>query len=202
MQETLTIPLDGATDASVRIRFGAGEMTTRVAAPGNLVDGRFTGGVRSRAVGPGRVELEQDTDFGVMWLDRRSEWEVGLTGEVPLDLRVDGGASRGVIDARDLRLRSLELHTGASDTRVLLPRAAGVTTVRAEAGAASLTFEVPPGVAAKIRSRMAIGSTKIDEARFPPVSGGYESADYASAANRVEIDIQGGVGSVKVISGA
>jgi hypothetical protein len=202
LEESLVIPLGGATDAAVRIRFGAGELTARAAAPGNLVDGHFTGGVKSRIVGPGRVELEQDTDFGVMWLDRRSEWEVGLSAEVPLDLRLDGGASRGRIDARDLRLRSLELHTGASDTRVLLPRAAGATTVRAEAGAASLTFEIPAGVAARIRTRMALGSTKVDEARFPATGGGYESPDYATAANRVDIDISGGVGSVKVIGGA
>lgn len=199
--ESMAIPLGGATDAAVRIRFGAGGLTTKAAAPGNLVDGRFTGGVKSRVVGPGRVELQQDTDFGVMWLDRPSEWEIGLTAEVPLDLRLDGGASRGLIDARDLRLRSLELHTGASETRVLLPRAAGVTTVRAEAGAASLTIEVPAGVAARIRSRMALGSSQIDQARFPAVAGGFESPDYATAANRVDIDVSGGVGSVKVVGG-
>ncbi len=202
LQETLVIPLGGATDAGIRIRFGAGGLTTRAAAPGNLVDGQFEGGVRSRVVGPGRVELQQETDFGVPWLDRRSDWNIGLTAEVPLDLRLDGGASRGLIDARDLRLRSLELHTGASDTRVLLPRAAGATTVRAEAGAASLTFEVPAGVAARIRTKMAIGSSQIDQVRFPAVAGGYESPDYATAANRVDIDVSGGVGSVKVVGGA
>ncbi len=201
-QEALVIPLGEASEAAVRIRFGAGEMTVRAAAPGNLVDGRFAGGVKSRVVGPGRVELEQDTDFGVMWLDRRSTWEIGLTAEVPLDLRLDGGASRARIDARDLKLRSLEVHTGASDTHVLLPRAAGMTTVRAEAGAASLTFEVPSGVAARIRTKMALGSSQVDQGRFPATAGGFESADYATAANRVEIDVSGGVGSVKVVGGA
>lgn len=200
-QEALVVPLGGATDAAVRIRFGAGEMTARAAAPGNLVDGRFAGGVKSRVVGPGRVELEQDTDFGVMWLDRRSTWEIGLTAEVPLDLRLDGGASRARIDARDLKLRSLEVHTGASDTQVLLPRAAGMTSVRAEAGAASLTFEVPLGVAARIRAKMALGSSQVDQTRFPSTAGGFESPDYATAENRVEIDVSGGVGSVKVVGG-
>ena len=100
---------------------------------------------------------------------------------MPLDLRLDTGANRAVLDLRDLRLRSLELHTGASETRVLLPRAAGATSVRAESGAASLTLEVPAGVAARIRSRMALGSSEIDQARFPRVADGYESPDYATA---------------------
>ena len=199
--ETLAIPLGGVDAASVRISFGAGALTTRPAAPGMLVDGTFRGGVKDRLVGPGQVELAQDLDMGIPWVDQASVWDVGLTAEVPLDLRLDTGAYRGRIDLGALRLAHLELHTGASDTHIRLPAAAGMTTVRTESGAASLTLEVPAGVAARIRSRMALGSTRIDESRFPRAGEVFESADYASAANRVDIDIQGGVGSVAVIGG-
>jgi hypothetical protein len=200
--ERLSLPLAGSADASVRIRFGAGELTGRAAAPGNLLDGSFEGGVRQRSGGPNRIELEQDTSYGLPWLDHGSHWDVGLTAEVPLDLRLDTGANRALLDLRDLRLRSLELHTGASDTRVLLPRAAGATSVRAESGAAALTLEVPAGVAARIRTRMALGSSEVDQSRFLRVADGYESPDYATATNRIDIDVSGGVGSVKVLGGA
>jgi hypothetical protein len=73
--------------------------------------------------------------------------------------------------------------------------------VRAQTGAASLTIEVPYGVAARIRTRLALGSTQIDQTRFPASSGGYETPGYAMAANRVEIDVQGGVGSLRVVGG-
>jgi hypothetical protein len=197
--ETLVVPLRSATEATVRIRFGAGELSVGPASPGNLVDGRFLGGVVQRSRGAGQVELAQDTEYGLPWLDRRSEWTVGLTTEVPLDLRVDMGAARGRLDLSDTRVRSLELHTGASDTRVRLPRAAGVTTVRAETGAASLVIEVPLGVAASIRSRMTLGTSQVDESRFSRIGSGFESPDYANAPNRVDIDLQGGVGSIRVI---
>jgi hypothetical protein len=146
--------------------------------------------------------LSQQTGYGVPLLERPSRWTMGLTTEVPLDLKIDAGASRAVLDLGGLRLRDLELQTGASETRVLLPRAAGVTTVKAQTGAASLTFEVPPGVAARIRTRMALGSLRIDETRFPASGNGYESPDFATATNRVDIDAQGGVGSLRVIGGA
>lgn len=198
----LTLPLASGADARVRIRFGAGELAGHAAAPGTLLDGSFEGGVRHHSDGPNQVDIEQDTTYGLPWLDHGSHWDVGLTAEVPLDLRLDTGANRAMLDLRDLRLRTLELHTGASETRVLLPRAAGATTVRAESGAASLTMEVPAGVAARIRSRMALGSSDIDQVRFPRVAGGYESPDYATATNRVDIDMSGGVGSMRVVGGA
>ena len=125
--EQLSLPLEGAADAGVQLRFGAGELTARPAAPGLLVDGTFDGGVRQKRNGPNRLELDQDTTYGLPWIDHDARWDVGLTGEVPLDLRLDTGANRSTLDLRDLRLRSLELHTGASETRVRLPRAAGAT---------------------------------------------------------------------------
>ena len=70
-----------------------------------------------------------------------------------------------------------------------------MTSVRAQAGAASLTIEVPAGVAARIRTRMALGRAQIDQVRFAPTGAGYESPDYATSSNRVDIDVGGGVGS-------
>ena len=46
---------------------------------------------------------------------------------------------------------------------------------------------------------MAIGSSQVDEARFPRTATGFESPDYATAANRVDLDLQGGVGSIRVV---
>lgn len=198
-QEQLRLPLDGAAAADVHIRFGAGELSVQAGTPGNLVDGEFRGGVTHRNRGTGAVDLESDSwAFG--WFHRDQRWRVGLTTEVPLDLRLDFGAARAEIDLIEHRLRTLRIATGASQTRVRLPSSAGETRVSAEAGAAELVFEVPAGVAAQVRSRMALGSTSVDEARFPRQGDRWASPDYATAPNRVEIDVQGGVGSVRVTS--
>jgi hypothetical protein len=200
--ETLQIPLDGVSQAAVRLQFGAGTLRMGRAPAGLLIDGTFPGGATRTTSGPGQVELAQDTTYGLPWLDHDATWTVGVTGEVPLDLRLDTGATKTVLDLRDTLLRRLELHTGASDTRVILPAAAGATAVKAEAGAASLVIEVPSGVAARIRTSMAVGSSQVDTVRFPRSLDGYESPDYATATNRVEIDVSGGVGSTKIVGAA
>ena len=48
---------------------------------------------------------------------------------------------------------------------------------------------------------MALGTNQVDQALFPRVADGYESTDYSTATNRIDIDISGGVGSVRVIGG-
>jgi hypothetical protein len=196
--QQLALPLDGLTAAEVRLRFGGGELRVGEATPGMLVSGTFEGGVRVRnRLRRGSVELRPYADAIPFWGGSPLHWDVGITSRVPVDLRLDTGASRSDIDLTALNVRQLELHSGASETNVRLP-AAGSAAVRVETGVAAVTIEVPPGVAARIRSRMTLGSTSVDESRFPRVFDGWQSADYESAANRVDMDLQGGLGSIRV----
>jgi hypothetical protein len=196
----VSIPLAGAADASVKVRFGGGELTAGPAQSGILLSGEFEAGpARTRETGPGRWELEPESPVNWPWWERTPRWQIGLTTEVPLELRLEIGAAKTRMDLTETRLRRLRIGTGASDTRIRLPRAAGETFVRADGGAASLTFEVPASVAARVHSRMALGSTTVDP-RFPRTVDGWESPDWGSAANRVEIEIQGGVGSARVVA--
>lgn len=199
-RNSLTIPLEGASSASVRLQFGGGEVTVEPGPADQLLVGEFENGAAvERRRGPGNVEISPDGATVWPWIDRPLRWKIGLTTGVPVDLDVQSGAARVRMDFTGVALRRLKVQTGASETRVLLPRAAGESSVKAEGGAASLTFEVPAGVAARIRSQMVIGSTSIDETRFPKTaSGRWESPDYGTAANRVELEISGGVGSVRV----
>lgn len=194
------VPLAGAAEASVKVRFGGGELFIGPAPSGRLLTGALEEAPAvTRQTGPGRIEIEPQSPHAWRW-QSTPRWELGVPGEVPLELEVESGAARGRYDLSATLLRRLRIATGASDTRVVLPRAAGETTVRAEGGAAALTFEVPAGVAARIHSMMALGSTQVDESRFPRAGKGWESPDWGSAPNRVEIDVQGGVGSVRVVS--
>jgi hypothetical protein len=130
--------------------------------------------------------------------DRGFRWRVGLSRDVPISLRVDTGASENLLDLSALRVVDVELHTGASETRIVLPQAAGATAVRIEAGAASVLLRVPPGVAARISGGMALGCAHVDERRFPRSGAGWASPDWATAANRVDVSFQGGVGGITV----
>ena len=112
---------------------------------------------------------------------------------------METGASDNELDLSRLRVSDLRLRTGAAQSRVTLP-ASGVTRVNAEGGAAQMRFRVPVGVAARITSTMAIGSTDVDMGRFPrtPDGGAWASPDFDSNPNRVEISVRGGVGQVTI----
>src|SRR5574338_281871 len=111
VEEGLSVPLDAA-QGEVRLRFGAGELEVGRGTPGRLVEGTFEGGVIRRDVGPGSVELSADAAGLWPWVDRRLRWRMGLAPDVPLTLRVEGGAYRGFLDLSGLAVQTLTLKTG------------------------------------------------------------------------------------------
>jgi len=199
--QVLALTLDGAADAEVRIAFGAGKLLVGPAASGQLVDGTFEGGVAATPAGPGRVRLTTPhlASWSWKWDRPPFAWRLGLTAEVPLRLEVETGASDNELDLSRLRVTDLRLRTGAAQSRVTLP-ATGVTRVNAEGGAAQMRFRIPEGVAARITSTMAIGTTDVDTHRFPRTTDGtaWASPDFDTNPNRVEIAVRGGVGQVTI----
>jgi hypothetical protein len=198
--ERWSTDVGGLQRAFVRIEFGAGSLFVAPGMVGKLVDGTFEGGVRAD-VRNGEVRLRHDMDSGGWWWaalkHRERERRVGLTSQIPVSLRVDGGASRNELDLAELTVPELDIRTGASESRIRLPHS-GVTRARVDAGAASVRIVVPEGVAARVRGRLGLGSVHVDTRRFPESAGGWASPDFESAANRAEIEVSGGVGSLRV----
>jgi len=202
--EQLSIDLQGASQASLKLSHGAGRVVLGAgASPGQLLSGTFAGGVKQRAqISGDRLEARIEANpmlfppFLSGW--QGLEWNVNLNRDVPLTLRLETGASQSELDLRELRVTDLRVNTGASKTDIVLPANAGKTDVRVELGAASLDMVVPQNVAARIRSEHGAASIEIDTARFPYSNGIYESPDYPSAQNKIDIMIQAGAGRVVV----
>jgi hypothetical protein len=121
-----------------------------------------------------------------------------LDGSIPCDLSLNTGACDTKVDLSDTLVRSLRVDTGASSTRIMLPENAGVTKVSGSGGAASLILVVPSEVAAHIEVKGGIYSANINRNRFPRQGNAYESPDYETAQNKVDIKLDMGVGSIKI----
>ena len=209
-REHASVPLDGATEAEITVHHGAGRLVVESGAgDGELLSGTFGGGLdAARRENAGRLSV----DMRVRERDWRSyafgpwergwagtlDWDFALTKSIPLSLRLETGASESRLSLIDLQLRELWLKTGASSTMVDLPAAAGFTRVRVESGAASIKLHVPQGVAASIHVSSALAGIHVDGARFPRAGGGWRSPDWDTAAHKVEIEVETGVGSLDV----
>jgi hypothetical protein len=203
-EEQVSIDLQGASQASLKLSHGAGRIAVGSGAPpGQLLNGTFAGGVKHSAHLSGdmlEARLESRPfafpPFIGGWQEQG--WKFSLNRDIPMALKLETGASQSEFDLRDVKVTNLKISTGASKTDVTLPADAGETAVKVELGAASLDMVVPQGVAARIRAEQGVSAIEIDTARFPYSNGIYESTDYSSAPNKVDIKIEAGAGRVAV----
>lgn len=201
--EHLSLPLDAAPTARVILRHGAGRLVVADgAAPGSLIDGDFAGGVEpveTRSSDQRTIELRASRDAWDRGWGRGDglDWNVRLASAIPLAIDLYGGANDSRLDLSRLNVRGLRVETGASATYVTLPAAAGYTRVSVSTGAASVRLVVPEGVAARIVGRSGLGKLDIS-GRFPMSAGEWRSPDYDTAANKVDLDLEVGVGAIRV----
>ncbi len=204
----LSLPLDGVSQATIQLNHGAGMLHVDASAePGTLVSGSFDGGVEVSQSNQGlakRIELRpnQQTFWSFPWgfggFSRGFGWTVGLAPDIPLTIEVKTGASESNLDFSRLKVIDLKLETGASSTHLRLPEAAGITQGRIECGVASVDIHVPDQVGARIQVKSGLAGINVNPGRFNRMGDTYETQDYLTAANKVNLFIETGVGSVNV----
>jgi hypothetical protein len=150
-----------------------------------------------------------------------TEWRIHLNPTVQYDLTAHSGGGNVKLDLAGLAVTRVLADTGGGTMDVILPDHAanlsvaaktgggnvtvdigsgltGSSSVNAKSGAGNVVVHVPAGVAAKVHASSGIGKVTVD-ARFSQLDGNtYQSADYDSAANQVEITATSGAGNVSV----
>ena len=204
--ETISIPLEGAVEADIRFRHGAGSLTIGALSDGSeLLSGTCVGGVdmkvhRHADRVKARLSTSPDVWFGFPGTmgGHGLAWDIKLNRSVPMEIDIESGASEATIDLTDLKVSELQVQTGASSTDITLPAAAGFTRVVVKSGAAAVNLHIPQDVAARIYIQSGLAGVSVDTNRFPQASGVYETPGYATAANRAEIRVETGVGSIDI----
>ena len=126
-----------------------------------------------------------------------ARWDLALNPTIPIALRIDGGVGRADLDLSALSITSVNVDAGVGTIQINAPPS-GITTMRLNGGVGNLRVTIPQGVAARVRVDKGIGSIRVDEARFPKAGNVYQSADFATAPNRIDIQVDGGVGNIEI----
>jgi len=211
--ETVDVPLQGARQAAVSIRFGAGQLSVGpelASTPGQLASMTFTGPADQvpapsfSVVGDtGRLDFAGSGRGTVMGPFGNSaattNLEINLNRDVPItSLNVQAGATDARLDLSSLRVNNVDMAVGAAQTWVRMPES-GQTAAHISGGASKITIEIPPNVAARIRHSGGLSGLQVDRSRFPAQGEDVnQSPDWETAQNRVDITVETGLTTIQV----
>src|SRR5207237_6132841 len=118
---------------------------------------------------------------------------------IPLDLRVEFGAGEARLNLGSLSLRSIDLQMGAGTLRMDLRGAPSKDySVRVRGGVGEATVYLPNDIGISATASGGIGDISVTGLRKN--GDRYVNDSYERAAVRIHLDIQGGVGSIKLIA--
>ena len=205
--QSISQPLTAAR-AEIQLSTTVGRLDIGPTTSGKLIDGTLNLGrgdrldraystrgdtqvvsLAARRTGPGVV---LPWNNGVV----NSRWNIGLTPNVPLTLRIETGVGESTLDLETLKVTDLSLKVGVGMATIHLP-AAGRVTASINGGVGQLMVTLPRGMNARIKVDTGLGAVKV-LGDFQRDGDTYTSSGYAGASNLVDLKIEGGVGSITV----
>lgn len=113
------------------------------------------------------------------------------------DFDFNFGAAKAKFDLSQLKVKDVQLKTGAANVWMKLGDKFNDTNVDVEMGVASLNIDVPEKSGCRLYGDMVL-MTKNIKGFDKKESGYYETSNYDEANNKIDIKVNGGVSSLKV----
>ncbi len=127
-----------------------------------------------------------------------TEWQIHLNPKVQFDLNAHSDGGNVKLDLAGMAVTHVVADTGGGNMDVVLPEDAANLSVTAKSGAGNVVVHIPGSVAARVHATTGLGKAIVD-ARFSKTDKNtYQSSDFDSAINKVEITIHSGAGNVSV----
>lgn len=143
--DEITVPAPDADNISLRLSFGAGDLTLSSGAK-KLVEGTATYNYAEFKpvvnVDEGNVHIQVgDKEFNALpaFKDLKNEWDLKL-GDTPMDLTIESGAYHGEFELGGLSLNNLTIKDGAANVNLAFsePNLVEMSTFRYETGASDV----------------------------------------------------------------
>jgi hypothetical protein len=127
-------------------------------------------------------------------------WDLQLSPALPVDLSAEMGVGQTVVDLRGTQVYDLSLRLGVGQQIVYLPRN-GIVRANASTAIGETIVIIPPGVAARIHASTGIAARSIP-GDFVRDGDNYTSPGYATAADKVDLELEVAIGNLSVRVGA
>lgn len=129
--------------------------------------------------------------------DVRSTWDVLLTRNLPLQVRVDAGASDTTIDLSQAQLQSLTVKAGASSLDLKVGNRQDMTAVAIDSGVSSVVLRVPNGSGVRLVLDGGLTTKRLADLADTG-NDTYESPGYSQATKKIAVTAKIGVATFSV----
>jgi Domain of unknown function (DUF5668) len=143
------------------------------------------------------IDLEFGTDIEIFKHNVLQTSEIRLHPNALWNINLQGGASMSTLDLSDYKIQSVSLESGVSSVYLKLGNLQEITKVQFEGGMSTFTAEIPESAGCRIHNESGLSANEFEG--FSEISENvYETPGYAKAKQKIEMNIESGVSTIKV----
>jgi len=143
------------------------------------------------------IDLEFGTDIEIFKHNVLQTSEIRLHPNTLWNIHLQGGASMSSLDLSSYKIQSVSLESGASSVYLKLGNQQEITKVEFEGGMSKFTAEIPESAGCRIHNESGLSANDFEG--FNEVSENvYETPGYSKAKQKIEMNIESGVSTIKV----
>jgi len=200
------IERDNAEFVNVNLKMGAGTLRIDTGTD-KLAAADFTYNVPAwkpemrydKSADHGTLTVSQPERGGTHFGHSQYEWDLRLNREVPLDISAEFGAGEAHLDLGGLTLRNVDVQMGVGKLDMDLRGSPKKSyDVRIQGGVGEATVHLPSTVGVEAEASGGIGSINASGLRHD--GHRYYNDAWDDAKVRIHLDVQGGVGSIRLLS--
>ncbi len=204
-EETQTVELGEAESVELDLDIGAGELKVQGGA-GELMEGYFVYNIKrwkpeilySVTGDRGILKVKQGQCSAMAIGKTHNKWNISLSNDVPLDIKVDFGAGEGNLDLRGLILNSLDIDMGVGELKVdISGEQKKSLDVSVDGGVGSATIYLPVDVGVRVEVDGGIGS--VNTRGMIKKKDVYVNDAYGKTEVTIDVDVDAGIGSIDLI---
>lgn len=147
-----------------------------------------------------QIKVEQESiRFPVInFRPHGEEWTIGLGQGILWDLKFEAGAASTELDLRGIEFSKLDVDSGAGKLEIVCGEMKNDAEVQIDAGAGTVSLVVPESVGVIARLRTGAGGKNLIGRSWQQDGDTYTTDNYEQAAAILRIDLEAGVGTVKI----
>ncbi len=202
---TLVQELTDIDEARVSLKFAGGRLDVRAAETMSLVHAELEYGAGSSSP---RLDYYEDDGLGHASLRHRgrqssgpglgNRWEVGLTDQVPLEIRLTAEGASCRLDLEGLQIVDLDVSAAASSVGIRVGEGDMDGLVRIDAGVSKVRLEIPRHYGIRLLLSCGLCWKNLPDGMSKRSAGGraYYSKNYGRAPYTMDVEVEAGLSRV------
>lgn len=146
-----------------------------------------------------KVDIDLDNKGNFVFNTKNSNrMNVKLNNKLIWDIKMDTGATDGDLDLSKLKVKYLDIDSGAVNYRIKLGANLAVTDVKLDSGASNFDFSIPndKDVGYRVKLDGGMNNTNLSNLGWSQNGNTFESPNYNNAKSKINMDLKIGVSKV------